>query len=178
MAENSDDQITPIEIVEELTEDELADRHRLEMRVERSFVDAGVSLRELRDRRLYRSTHRTFDDYVGDRFGYKRAYCYQLIEAAGVVENLSANCIQILPTRESQCRELTKVEPEQQPEAWQKAIARTPGKKVPAASTVKEVVKEATNVKRDSWTKSEQGFRSPWRFRLSTEPTSTAQDQE
>ncbi len=51
------------EVVEELTEGELEDKHRLELKVERAFVEAGKALRELRDRRLYRNTHKTFEEY-------------------------------------------------------------------------------------------------------------------
>jgi len=39
MAKNSDDPITPVEIVEELTEDELADLQRLERKVERAATN-------------------------------------------------------------------------------------------------------------------------------------------
>jgi len=110
----------------------------------------------LRNRRLYRNTHKTWEAYCQDRFGYSYRFVNFKITSADVFENLvnhfsesdlGTNCSQkILPTRESQCRELAKIEPEQQPEAWQKAIARTPGKKVPAASTVKEVVKEMKGI--------------------------------
>ena len=43
--------------LEELTELEQRDRHRLERKVENSVFEAGLALKELRDRRLYRSTH-------------------------------------------------------------------------------------------------------------------------
>ncbi|RCJ39603.1 hypothetical protein A6770_38680 [Nostoc minutum NIES-26] len=46
--------------VPELTEDEQRDRLHLERKVERAFFEVGKALAELRDRRLYRSTHRTF----------------------------------------------------------------------------------------------------------------------
>ena len=44
----------------------------LERKVERAFFEAGKALAELRDRRLYRSSHRTFKDYCRDRFGHSR----------------------------------------------------------------------------------------------------------
>ncbi len=83
-----------VEIVQtdELTEDEQRDRLHLERKVERAFYEAGKALKELRDRRLYRSTHKTFEEYCLDRFGMKRAHSYRLIDAALVVENLSAKC--------------------------------------------------------------------------------------
>ncbi|AUB44680.1 Site-specific DNA-cytosine methylase (plasmid) [Nostoc flagelliforme CCNUN1] len=56
--------------VEELSETEQRDRLHLERRVERAFFEAGKALAELRDRRLYRSTHSTFEEYCKDRFGF------------------------------------------------------------------------------------------------------------
>ena len=38
----------PIEIVEKLSPEEEADRHRLELRVERAFYESGLALKELR----------------------------------------------------------------------------------------------------------------------------------
>lgn len=136
------------QIVEELTELEERDRHRLELRVEKAFYEAGVALRELRDRRLYRSTHRTFEEYCKDRFGYQRRHSYQLINAAVVVENLCANSAQteqvcnsaqILPTSEYQVRPLTLLEPARQIMAWQQAVSSAGGK-VPSGRIVKSIV--------------------------------------
>ena len=61
-----------VEVVEELTDEEAAERHRLELTVERAFYEAGAALRQLRFRKLYRSTHRTFEEYCRDRFGFSR----------------------------------------------------------------------------------------------------------
>ena len=58
-----------VEVVDELSADEAADRQRLEQRVERGFYTSGAALRELRDRRLYRDTHRTWEQYCQSRFG-------------------------------------------------------------------------------------------------------------
>lgn len=95
-----------IEIIEfgELSDEELQDRLNLERKVERSFYTAGKALMELRDRRLYRSTHKTFEEYCRDRFGYSRRKPYYLIEASAVIDNLSQKCeqfVHIFPTAES-----------------------------------------------------------------------------
>ncbi|MHC5822546.1 MAG: hypothetical protein ACYT04_43595, partial [Nostoc sp.] len=68
--------------VPELTEEEQRDRLHLERRVERAFFEAGKALTELRDRRLYRSTHKTFEEYCRDRFGHSRQQSNYLIAAA------------------------------------------------------------------------------------------------
>lgn len=138
----------PVEVVSELTEEELADRQRLELKVERAFYEAGCALRELRDRRLYRSTHRTFEEYCKDRFAFQRRHSYRLIDAAIVVDNLcpigthedlGTNRIQILPTHERQVRDLVGLEPDEQRQVWQEAIEQSSGK-VPSGRTVKNIV--------------------------------------
>ncbi|MBD2509476.1 hypothetical protein H6G91_19625 [Nostoc muscorum FACHB-395] len=44
-------------------EQEICDHLRPERKVERAFFEAGKALMELRDRKLYRSTHKTFEEY-------------------------------------------------------------------------------------------------------------------
>jgi len=130
-----------VEVLEELTPDEERERHRLELRVERAFYQAGAALRQLRDRRLYRSTHRNFEDYCRDRFGYNRSRSYQLIDAAVVVDNLK-KCPQFvdkLPKSESQCRPLTKLTPQQQQQAWNSLLEETGGA-IPTGKEVKGIV--------------------------------------
>ncbi|BAY35666.1 hypothetical protein NIES2107_75780 (plasmid) [Nostoc carneum NIES-2107] len=127
--------------VPELTPEEQSDRLHLERKVERAFFEAGKALMELRDRRLYRSTHRTFEEYCRDRFGYNRSRSYQLIDAAIVVDNLTEcpQFVDILPTAEGQIRPLTKLEPQQQQEVWQQAVQKAGGK-VPTGKIVKDIV--------------------------------------
>ncbi|WP_392534224.1 hypothetical protein [Nostoc sp. C117] len=119
--------------VEELSDEEQRDRLHLERRVERAVFEAGKALAELRDRRLYRSMHSTFQEYCKDRFGFERRHPYRLIEAWAVFDNLMKMCPnwtqneddpdivnseqrQILPTSEGQVRSMTKLEPREQQE--------------------------------------------------------------
>ena len=44
--------VATFEVVEELTQEEASERHRLELKVERAFVKAGLALRSLRELRL------------------------------------------------------------------------------------------------------------------------------
>ncbi|MEH1992117.1 hypothetical protein [Nostoc sp.] len=127
--------------VTELTQEEQSDRLHLERKVERAFFEAGKALIELRDRRLYRSTHKTFDEYCLDRFGYNRSRSYQLVDAAVVVDNLQKcpQFVDILPTAEGQVRPMTKLEPQEQHEAWLRAVELAGGK-VPTGRIVKDVV--------------------------------------
>lgn len=145
----------PPEIVgaEELSPDEERERINLERKIEKAlkaFYEAGKALREIRDRRLYRSTHQTFEDYCLDRFNFTRRRPYQLIDAATVIDNLLESgthddemCTngsqKMLPSAERQIRPLTPLEPDQQREAWQKAVNQSGGK-VPTGKVVKSIV--------------------------------------
>ena len=106
-----------VEVVEELSLEEAALREQLELTVKRGFYYSGKALTQLRERRLYRSTHRKFEDYCQEQFGMKRIYAHYLINAAMVFDNLISQCSQlvnILPTSESQCRPLSQLEPDEQ----------------------------------------------------------------
>ncbi|MCC5661150.1 hypothetical protein LC608_30145 [Nostoc sp. XA010] len=142
--------VTAVE-VPELTEQEISDRLHLEKKVERAFFEAGKALMELRDRRLYRSTHKK---YCRDRFSYTYRHVNYLIGGCLIVDNIKmgtnssqnesqdemgTNSSQILPTSEVQVRSLAKLEPQQQPEAWQQAVEQAGGK-VPSGRIVKDVV--------------------------------------
>ena len=79
---------TSLPETDELSDEETSDRLRLERKVERAFYEAGKALKEIRDRRLYRSTPKTFERYVKDRFSMKQSRSYQLMDAAIVVDNI------------------------------------------------------------------------------------------
>ncbi|UKP01271.1 hypothetical protein [Nostoc sp. UHCC 0870] len=132
--------------VPELTEEELRDRLHLERKVERAFYEAGKALMELRDRRLYRNTHRTFEEYCKDRFGYSRDAAYLKISATEVYENIQKFLPTIgrhwnLPTNERQLRPLAKaeLEPNKQASVWEQAVDQAGGK-VPSGRVVKDIV--------------------------------------
>jgi hypothetical protein len=105
---------------------ELEDREkRIEAGVE-TFMDVGLELLAIRDKRLYRETHGTFEEYCAKRWGFSRMQGHRLIEAAVVSGNLSPIGYkgQAAPTHESQLRPLTKLPtPEAQREAWSSATA-------------------------------------------------------
>ncbi len=127
---------------DELTEEEESDRSNLERKVERAFYEAGRALQELRDRKLYRSTHKSFEEYCRARFGYGKNNANMKILAASVLDELEKMTTiggQILPTTERQVRPLTKLEPEQQREAWTKAV-ESAGGKVPSGRIVSDIV--------------------------------------
>jgi hypothetical protein len=132
--------------VEELTQEEQSDRLHLERRVERAVFEAGKALAELRDRKLYRSTHRSFEEYCKDRFGYSRDTAYLKLSATVVYDNIQNFLPTIgrqipMPTNERQLRDLAKadLEPSVQADVWQQAVEEAGGK-VPSGRIVKGIV--------------------------------------
>lgn len=157
--------VTAVEVTE-LTQEEQSDRLHLERKVERAFFDAGKALAELRDRKLYRSTNKTFEEYCKQRFGYTRIAASYKIAAATVMDNLLTNGLQkeeiatdelqtpkmltnglqILPNNERQVRPLVSLEPEVQREAWQKAVEEAGGKGGRIVKNVVQRIIERTRV--------------------------------
>lgn len=129
------------EVVEELTEEELADCRQLELKVYKAFYDCGSALQELRDRRLYRSNYRTFEQYTHERFGFTRRHVDYLISGSQVFENLQMRTIgsHLLPTNERQVRPLTHLEPDEQYRIWQQAVKEAGGR-IPSGRIIKTIV--------------------------------------
>ncbi len=172
---DNDANLTKIDELGELSDDELSDRLHLERKVERAFYEAGRSLAEIRGRRLYRNTHQTFEQYCRERFGFTRTAAFYKIAAAQVVDNLLTNGslsdetkmltngyqndemttidVPILPTSERQVRPLTKLEPSQQREAWLRAVQQAGGS-VPSGRIVKDIVEQMRERKK---------VENPWR---------------
>jgi hypothetical protein len=107
----------------------------------KTFVEVGQALTAIRDQRLYRQSHGTFEDYLRHRWDLSRPYAYQLMDASEVVKNLSATA-DILPVTETQARPLASLPPEQQPEVWQEVVETAPAGKV-TAKHVQATVKRA-----------------------------------
>lgn len=57
-------------------------------RGKRVFLEVGAALREIRDSKMYRNSHKSFAAYVEERFELRKSYAYQLIESATVVESV------------------------------------------------------------------------------------------
>lgn len=117
-----------------LSPQEREERDRCESIIDqslRTFVEVGEALMAIRERRLYLETHQAFDGYCLERFDFQKAHAYRLIAAAEVVANLSP--IGDKPSSESQARPLSNLSPDQQREAWQRAVETAPNGKVTAA---------------------------------------------
>lgn len=85
----------------------------LEVVIERgckTFLEVAAALLEIRDQRLYRASHSTFDTYCRERWGWGRVHAFRLIQAAEVVKMLPRGN---KPKTERQARALVGLEPEQ-----------------------------------------------------------------
>lgn len=128
-----------------LTTTETTQLTNLETTIDRglqSFFEVGAALKEIRDSRLYRAEHGTFEDYCDKRWGFKRAHAYRYIDSATLIEDLSPMG-DILPTNERQCRPLTKLPDCDRQTAWQTVVERAGAEQEPiTAKLVQDVVDE------------------------------------
>ena len=83
----------------------LAELEKTIGRGQKTFVEVGLALAEIRDLRLYKREYSSFEEYCRKKWGWTRQHAYRLIEAAPV-----AKCHQLV-TNESVARELARVEP-------------------------------------------------------------------
>jgi hypothetical protein len=128
------DELITIEESKRLIELESVIQTRLD-----TFMDVGNALAEIRDSKLYRIEHKTFEDYCREKWGMKRGYANYLVRAAEVVKSLPAEMVTIVTT-ESQARELASVEPGHREEVLTAAVEATGGNLTAAA--IKEAALE------------------------------------
>ena len=137
--------VVTVEVVEErwepLTQAEKQLKEELEEKVEQAFYLAGLALKMLRDKRLYRGTHKTFESYCRERFGHSRQKANFLIVAADIYQHLTTNGCQILPANERQIRPLCLLQPDQQTEAWITALKEA-NRKIPSGRLVRSIVNQ------------------------------------
>lgn len=89
----------------DLRRDEVAALRAYESEIEAglaTFIRVGRALSVIRDSRLYRATHDTFEDYCRERWGWSRQHATRQIQAAEVASTLSP--IGDNPSKESQAR--------------------------------------------------------------------------
>lgn len=118
----------------------------LEARIEsgfETFREVGSALMEIRDSRLYRASHSTFEDYCCERWGMNRNYANKLIRASAAVLELGTTVPK--PSSESQVRPLLALPKEQRAEAWEMAVEATGGG-TPTAAIVERAVQAVKSV--------------------------------
>jgi hypothetical protein len=126
-----------------LTELESTIEHGLQ-----TFVEVGNALMKIRDGRLYREQHDTFEDYCRVRWGMSKMHAYRLMDAAQVITNLESNQLVTLPANESQTRPLSQLTPQLQREVWPIVVDTAPNGNITARHV--ESVVDSFNYKRDT----------------------------
>ena len=111
-----------------------------------TFVEVGEALLAIRDGRLYRESHDTFESYCRERWGFSRQRGNQLIDAAEMTTTVVTTGLPA-PANEAQARELAplKDEPEALAEAWEEASSDGQ----PTAEKVFEAVRKRKPQKRE-----------------------------
>lgn len=127
----------------ELTAEEVSTLQRCERVIEegrKTFLSVGNALMTIREKRLYRQTHTSFDAYLKERWDMGRSTAYRMMEAVEVVNDLSP-IGDTLPTNEAQTRPLATLEPEARREAWQEVVEEAEAAQEPiTAAKVQAVV--------------------------------------
>lgn len=90
-----------------------------------SFLDVGDALAQIRDDRLYRSEHRTFEEYCNSRWGFAASRARQLIAAAELATDLQS-VTDVTLTNEAQARALARVPEADRGEVAERAAAAGP----------------------------------------------------
>lgn len=98
--------------VELLPRSRLSDLEAVIERGKRSFLEVGTALMEIRESRLYRETHKNFDDYCRERWGWGRDYVDKQIAAAKFAEALPTTVGKPKTEREAR-RRMVDNEPEE-----------------------------------------------------------------
>jgi hypothetical protein len=113
-----------------------------------TFIEVGTALMEIRDGRLYRASHDTFDHYCRDRWSMSGRRANQLALAADIAREIGqTRCedgqdlrtIVLKPDNEGQARELAKVPPDDRAATWKEAVETAPNGKVTAGHVKKTV---------------------------------------
>ncbi|MCH2397887.1 MAG: hypothetical protein MK364_02170 [Pirellulales bacterium] len=110
--------------------------------------EMAAALNEIRERKLYRADHPTFEAYCKKQHAFTRTRAYQLTDAAEVrkqIENVYHG--RQIPTSERQCRELVVVPENKLPEVWSQIVehSESEGKQITA-----KMIKEHTEPFRES----------------------------
>lgn len=104
---------------------------------QKTFLDVGHALAEIRDDRLYRTKYLNFDEYCKAKWGFSGTHAYRKIAAAEKASQMAPRG-ETIPATEKQLRALPD-DPVEATEVWEDAQAET-GEEQPSAPAVKAVV--------------------------------------
>ena len=113
-----------------------------------TFFEVGNALETIRSQRLYRATHKTFEDYVSAKWDLPRRTAYRFIAAASVVTNLADT--RATPRNEAVARELSSLSPDEQKTVWNIALEEHPDGLITAAQ-LSEIKKRMVSASVTAW---------------------------
>jgi hypothetical protein len=136
------------------------------------FASTGRALSVIRDRKMYLQVSDSWESYLSIRWKMGSDYALKLVNAAKICQELKDAGL-AEPVRETQARELQKLEPEARPQVWSEAVAEAGG---PEQVTSEQLAaKGAKHRKRKARQRKPAMFKSKgkgWKLTLSR--TSTA----
>lgn len=100
------------------------------------FLDVANALRVIRVKKLYRETGWNFEEYCEHRFDISRQMGARWVKSAELAEKIQPYQ-GLLPSRESQFRELAIAAPDKRQEAWEKSVEEAGGKE-PTAEIIRK----------------------------------------
>lgn len=108
---------------------------------QKSFVACGKALAEIRDDRLYRAEHKTFEAYCQAKWGWTSRRAYMMIEGAEAVKTLPSE-MRTIVRNEGQARALASVPAADRPDVLKAASAAGPvtAKAITEAAKPKEAI--------------------------------------
>ena len=124
---------------------QLEKEERIIERGQRTFIEVGNALARIRDQGLYKAAaFDTFERYCSERWGFQRAHAYRLMEAAGVVTEVSP--MGDTPVNERQARALAAVPTEERAQVWEEVQQVAADREVPVTA---RLIKEVANGNED-----------------------------
>jgi hypothetical protein len=111
---------TTVELATPLTVEEKQRLSKLEKVIDAKlgdFFEVGSALMEIKINGLFRETHRNFNVYCQERWGFGRSYANKLIGSAERIQLLPQDLPK--PANEFQIRPFLKLEPDEFPKKWQ-----------------------------------------------------------
>jgi hypothetical protein len=106
-----------------------------------TFFEVGTALLTIRENRLYRITHTTFESYCRDRWNIGRSYACRVIGAAERIKLLPNDDAIPKPANEFQIRPFLRLNSEQFPKAWRQVVKKAKGGKL-TSGVIQEILQE------------------------------------
>jgi hypothetical protein len=142
-------------VVDSLSEDERLRLREHECKIEKTLAgmdEAIEALIEIRDLRLYRETHTSFEDYCLERWGKTWRRMRQLSAASATATTLqqAGTIVPLLPVNESQVRSIATLSAEEQIKVWVGAVEQAGGQQPTGAQVADEKLRHQVRQSRVS----------------------------